>query len=128
MILCKGCKLKNIANNCHCNLDKSKYFKDIINECPCQTCLIKGMCSQFCPLFLNYLLKGLNKIEKIDKSYLKCKVDYVKIQIVSRLYLLLSFEYDIILNYRLSLTCDLGINRYGSYQPADEGTKNKLAF
>lgn len=58
---CKGCQLKHIGNKYRCVLDENEMFKDKIDECPCQNCLVKSMCYSHCPEFLNYLYKPLMK-------------------------------------------------------------------
>ena len=58
---CKGCK---IIHRC---LVKPKYkYKNLTEECPCQTCLIKGICLHTCCIFdeyvkSNYLNRGRGK-------------------------------------------------------------------
>jgi len=40
---CKGCKI--IKN---CNLQPRFEYNGIMKECPCATCLVKGICSSIC--------------------------------------------------------------------------------
>jgi len=58
--ICKGCYLKNPCSPYRCIIDGCALFKKVnIERCPCQTCLLKGMCTCFCVLFLEFVYEGI---------------------------------------------------------------------
>lgn len=93
---CRGCKLKQEDCNCICLLDENKYFKDIINKCPCQTCLIKGICESHCESFIYYLYNKLVVVQKelniFKVSDLQQKFYLIKGTKLSRLEIALCFQ------------------------------------
>lgn len=61
MSLCQGCKLKHRNYMCECILDNNVLFKNELNECPCNSCLIKGLCNHSCQGFVNFLFRPLSE-------------------------------------------------------------------
>lgn len=70
---CEGCGLKQKDNSFECMLDRCEPFKNIINKCPCQKCLIKGMCGKTCKAFIEFLYKTLDEAayERLDEISLR---------------------------------------------------------
>ena len=57
---CKGCRLNiQIADKRYANCDLKESFKDVktndIFDCPCKTCLVKGVCNQYCGDYLTFV-------------------------------------------------------------------------
>lgn len=66
---CKGCLLKQDDHYYRCIINKFKKHSDIIIKCPCSNCLIKGMCQDYCKLFIDYMLNDAYKLFNIPKGY-----------------------------------------------------------
>lgn len=92
--LCKGCELKFENHMYICSLDSNKYFSKVINDCPCQACLVKGICKNHCMSFIDYISKVLLNIPKCKE----CVDFYQRIKLVadsptSRLDILLFLQF-----------------------------------
>lgn len=50
---CRGCKLKDQSRPFRCVIDKTE--PKLAIKCPCQDCLVKGMCRSACLPFKDYI-------------------------------------------------------------------------
>ncbi len=60
---CEGCKIKNYDL---CRIVDSFEVNNIVYKCPCQICLVKGMCNTVCEDFIKYTQAMDIKIELIS--------------------------------------------------------------
>ncbi len=92
MSTCKGCLLKHKDYTYRCTLDKNEYFKNILDKCPCQVCLIKGVCRTCCLSFIQYIRTIPIELQKTkDHSNIHYGLD--KEGITSRTNALLHLQY-----------------------------------
>ena len=83
---CKGCLSLQIYNNknkrkkewkCRSFLSIPKYQQDLAENCPCQNCIIKGMCTSQCEDFFYAKRKILNKYGEAEEM---CSEPFALIQ------------------------------------------------
>jgi len=60
---CKGCWSYNV-NGCRAGLELHTKLPDGEYECPCFTCLVKGICTSYCDDIVNYRAKFLTMLWK----------------------------------------------------------------
>jgi hypothetical protein len=69
---CSGCKLKHKGNFYECMM--SNHIKNSELSCPCQTCLLKGLCNFYCKPFIDFIhpliIDKCNDPERLDGKFL----------------------------------------------------------
>lgn len=61
---CKGCALSQLMRD-DCFTKPTYIHKNITYNCPCLNCLVKSMCSEICPDYLNFKTKYWSNLHNI---------------------------------------------------------------